>query len=941
MNKENYKFLQKRLFKNASNSLLLMIVIGAFLLPSKSIANTISANQGIEICDNRIDDDGDGLIDCLDPDCSGDISCWDCLDDFYQVHSNSTIVRLNPSNGSYQTVGTISGASAINGAAMNHLDGHVYAPCIINGNHTLGMLMNDGVVIDLGLSLPGNILYVGGISTDGKLYANRGSSPIYMIDLAQQTLSYVATGTSNPGVADFSVDYNSGLFYGIDNTNKLKVFDPFADHLSTYVLAGSITNETGAFGATWSSNDGSFFAYNNNSGKIFTVDVNTLTATEVLNAVGNLSINDGFNCLTASPPFETYCNNGIDDDGDGVIDCNDGDCYESNYCTYEICDNGIDDDNDGWTDCSDTECFDLNYCIEICDNGIDDNGNGLIDSNDPQCNTPSGVVGGLESNGSIADKIARRHIIRALSDDKEFEFKMEGLIPFVTRGLKGQFDLSEFIAQDVNDAYVSESSPNDLINITNASDVVAADYYIDDQRIGAILAIQSTEIYEHAKYICDRLEGSRLLDVSHLFSRGGLYQCYELLNTQQDVEYAVNFSMYHDDELGFVVENHWNLSQYPEGKDYYNFQIWASDYSRLISILDATLGQIELKDQISSVNSSELPRLFATYGAYSNGNLRLHLRNKDGLDHCTFSASVRRTETSGWEDMLIDIPLTGNQAEILDIPVGYLYDLGGSIQNPSVVSDEIFLADGRWTVSDDHSGATVISQQIGEQITEFDDNVYQVERSITVQAEISNYLNIYRSLNPKFKPVDLSVYNSLTFDAIGEGLVEVSLVKESLEEGELNPRVTIRLDGQAETFKFDKSDFSNDTDWSDITMLVFTLISDGGSTQLFEVTLSDVTFGSATLSKIKETQLKLTKSSILPNPVSTSASLYIDGLNQINGCMRIFNPLGKEVMKQLLNITQESQKVELGLEHLASGYYYYTITQNGKLLTSGSFNKAN
>jgi len=24
-----------------------------------------------EICDNRIDDDGDGLIDCLDPDCSG------------------------------------------------------------------------------------------------------------------------------------------------------------------------------------------------------------------------------------------------------------------------------------------------------------------------------------------------------------------------------------------------------------------------------------------------------------------------------------------------------------------------------------------------------------------------------------------------------------------------------------------------------------------------------------------------------------------------------------------------------------------------------------------------------------------------------------------------------------------------------------------------------
>ena len=51
-----------------------------------------------EICDNRIDDDGDGLIDCLDPDCSGDLSCWDCDEEFYQVHSNSTcLLYTSPS----------------------------------------------------------------------------------------------------------------------------------------------------------------------------------------------------------------------------------------------------------------------------------------------------------------------------------------------------------------------------------------------------------------------------------------------------------------------------------------------------------------------------------------------------------------------------------------------------------------------------------------------------------------------------------------------------------------------------------------------------------------------------------------------------------------------------------------------------------------------------
>ncbi len=51
-----------------------------------------------------------------------------------------------------------------------------------------------------------------------------------------------------------------------------------------------------------------------------------------------------------SPPIED-CHNGIDDDGDGLVDCDDPDCD----CT-EICDNGIDDDGDGFIDADDPDC---------------------------------------------------------------------------------------------------------------------------------------------------------------------------------------------------------------------------------------------------------------------------------------------------------------------------------------------------------------------------------------------------------------------------------------------------------------------------------------------------------------------------------------------------------------------------------------------------------
>ncbi len=87
------------------------------------------------------------------------------------------------------------------------------------------------------------------------------------------------------------------------------------------------------------------------------------------------------------------CNNGIDDDGNGLIDCRDPACFGDPACFvpgHEICNNGIDDDDDGLVDCQDPDCFADPTCIvhpgtEICDNGIDDNGDGLVDCSDPQC----------------------------------------------------------------------------------------------------------------------------------------------------------------------------------------------------------------------------------------------------------------------------------------------------------------------------------------------------------------------------------------------------------------------------------------------------------------------------------------------------------------------------------------------------------------------------
>ncbi len=106
---------------------------------------------------------------------------------------------------------------------------------------------------------------------------------------------------------------------------------------------------------------------------------------------------DDLDCLgtpdCVGPGVEANCTNGIDDDGDGQTDCDDFDCFFDPSCLLlpEVdCDNNIDDDFDGLIDCSDPDCFADPLCnqpgVETnCANGIDDDGDGAIDCADGDC----------------------------------------------------------------------------------------------------------------------------------------------------------------------------------------------------------------------------------------------------------------------------------------------------------------------------------------------------------------------------------------------------------------------------------------------------------------------------------------------------------------------------------------------------------------------------
>jgi beta propeller repeat protein len=83
--------------------------------------------------------------------------------------------------------------------------------------------------------------------------------------------------------------------------------------------------------------------------------------------------------------LEEICDNGVDDNENGLVDCCDPYCADAPIC-QEVCGDGIDNDCDGDIDCADYDCRYDENCIEsICDDGIDNDGDGDIDCADYDC----------------------------------------------------------------------------------------------------------------------------------------------------------------------------------------------------------------------------------------------------------------------------------------------------------------------------------------------------------------------------------------------------------------------------------------------------------------------------------------------------------------------------------------------------------------------------
>ncbi|MEP3837627.1 MAG: T9SS type A sorting domain-containing protein [Algibacter sp.] len=812
------------------------------------------------------------------------------------------VYTVDLASGNSYTVATNITEGNINATAYNPTDGFIWGS-LSKPQKSIVRIGKDFETTTFYIDeLPTNNRYVGDVSSNGIYYLKGGGTKYYGIDVNPESKNYtkfLATKnlSKNISIHDWAFNAVDGNLYALEkNTNILFRIDAETGGVSSLGVVPILSGLNYIYGAVYFDASGRFYVSANQTGTIYVIqnvqDLNGLNNIESnLFAFGpSSSQNDGARCPTA-PVAQEICDNGIDDDGDGLIDCEDPSCS-------------------GYSGCSDLQ----------------------------SSTASSANAGGLESNNRLSQQISKRNFNRAKTSYKFDKTKAKRFVKSNTYGKttsakSNGFQLSDFMPLEViNEDAVIESSPSDLIGITNATEVYSINYMRNNDAIASILLLKTEKgVYEHTKYICDRLLGAQLISVSTIEINEQQFIKSLIRNIDGSLEFVLSLSAKSiNNNVNFGIESHWNLDKYESSVGFYNFQIWSNNLDDLIKLGEEVVRLLDVQQPVTSYNNSSPPTVFVRTGTYKNGKLNLQVVNTNRSEAVAFDGGLRATETETVEKVSTTINLTGDYISNIEVDAGNLFDIGFRIGDGVATPDDLFMSDGPWGYDDAAPTTTVTHYTVNEGDKTFNNDEYTIERNVNLEAITSDYIATYRALTPKFNPIDLTSYNSLKLQAKGTGTLIVRLVKESLSNWKTQYKTSIALTDDLAEYTLMFSDFKSSNgsplEANDVTSIVFTMLAENGEQVTKKMTLKQLRFAtsnSLSVAFLDETNTIATTA--IPNPMHNQTTIHLTAEYAETIQLTVYNQVGGLVKALEVDAKQGANQVTLERGNLSSGMYFCTI----------------
>jgi len=746
--------------------------------------------------------------------------------------------------------------------------------------------------------------YVGAINAEGIYYFRSNSATYFSIDLNPTSDNYLKYLDDHNlpkkiNIHDWAFNAMDNKLYTVEKgTNKLYRITPETGTMEDLGAVPILAGLNYTYGAVYFDASGNFYVSANQSGSVYIIyGVQNVVSGQMKSnifAYGPASAsNDGARCPTAPVPQED-CSNGIDDDGDGLADCDDPACSGISECP-------------------------VTYTASSANNG------------------------GLESNDRLAEQIGRRNYMRA-KDGYTFDSTTAKRVKKGASYMKSASTAKNNIPLEsltplgvIDESEIIESSSSDLLDLTNASDIYSVDYLKDSASVAALMVIKTDEqVYEHSKFICDRFLGAELLSVSTIQLREQNFIKSIIKQPNGELEFALTFSARLDANNQFVIESHWNIDAYKTDTLYYNFQIWANSIDDLLLLGEEVLALLEVNSPIDGYAASAPPPVFVKSASYHNGKVLLNLINNNDSKNVQMEGGMKRTETSITENIELNTTVNG-YLQTISVDTGNLFDLGFRISTGTDdTPDDLFVADAPWGLDDSSNGTAVATYEVLPTEGPYMGDGYPIERNISLTGTTENYLGVYRALSPRFSPVDLSEYDNLGFEASGTGNLEVNVLKGN---GEIFT-TEVALTSEKQEFNLKSTDFKdaegNEADFSEVKVLSFNLVAKNAYAEEKSMNLSNIDFNNrAEVAKFIDADTDL--AIINPNPLVSTTTLYFYEEKAGKYTLNLFDLSGRIMLGHYQEGDSFSGQntITIDRKSLAPGLYFYSLKSTTDKTWSG------
>ncbi len=564
----------------------------------------------------------------------------------------------------------------------------------------------------------------------------------------------------------------------------------------------------------------------------------------------------------------------------------------------------------------------------------------------------SGGEGGLESNGTMAQTLANVLYGRRVSDARTLD-RGESLVPppFAPAGsAQRSTDLRAIFPEEGPAGSIPfEVSPGDLLPVTNARAVLAADYHraADNRRTAVLFATTTApgEVYEHTKVVCDRLRGAVLEGIEHVEILGHPFVLAQLRYPNGSVDYAVSFVAY-PNGVGYAVDSRFLLTDYvPEGtgEDVVNVQAWSVSRAYTMELVERVLTGLagEVVYRNTHMNAPTLPSVFVRQAEYANGQLAIELNNGADVERVRLAggtlARVEGGQRTSFEET-IDLSQGGGNVVSAMFETGPVFDVAFFVETGGDGSDLLYLADGAWGWAADPEGATVETFEVQpDERSATGSDVRRVERPARLAGSVETWATLFRYLRPGGGPVDLSGYEWIEFMASGRGDVRMLLEKASIRTSDhfgsnftLSPeprRVRVPLAALR------RADGEDGFTGEDAVVLSFFVWGDRVSEAPFSLDISDVVFGKGTAGDgllPEEPAL----AAAYPNPFSESVTLAFELPEAQTVSLSVYDMLGRRVAV-LASGEHEAgyHAVRFDGRDLSAGVYVYRLVLPGHIFS--------